>query len=363
MDKIKIFALYLPQFHTIPESDEWWGKGFTEWTNVKKAKPLFKGHNQPRVPLNDNYYNLLDDNTFKWQIDLAKKYGIDGFCFYHYWFNGKLLLEKPLENYLADKDLDFPYFFSWANEPWARTWDGQNTNVLMPQIYGGETDIINHFNYMLPFFKDSRYIKRDNKPLFVLYKSSSICYLEKFIEIWNTMSIKNGFDGVFFIETLNLTNPSKISPNTNGSFYFEPSWIHGRFDNIFERVLKRLHIIPPNILPYQKIWKRIIKKEQISETQYAGCFLDWDNSPRKGNCGLIYKGTSTNIFDYYFREQLKKMRKQKCPYIFINAWNEWCEGTYLEPDTKNRYSFLQAISEAKKSLILYDETLGHHSNI
>lgn len=351
MDKIKIFALYLPQFHTIPENDEWWGKGFTEWTNVKKAKPLFKGHNQPRVPLNDNYYNLLDDNIFKWQIDLAKKYGIDGFCFYHYWFNGKLLLEKPLENYLANKELDFPFFFSWANEPWARTWDGQNTNVLMPQIYGGETDIVEHFNYMLPFFKDSRYIKKDNKPMFVLYKSSSITYLDDFIIMWNKLAKENGFDGVYFIETLNLTNSKKNSNNTDACFYFEPSWINGEKYNFIERVIRHLYALvgKRHLLSYKKRWASIIEKEQIAETRYAGCFLDWDNSPRKGENGLIYKDVTTEIFGSYFKEQVQKMRQHNCPFIFINAWNEWCEGTYLEPDKKNGFGFLEAICKVKET--------------
>lgn len=350
MDNIKIFALYLPQYHAIPENDEWWGKGFTEWTNVKKAKPLFKGHNQPRVPLNDNYYNLLDDNTFKWQTGLAKEYGIDGFCFYHYWFNGKLLLEKPLEKYLANKELDFPFFFSWANEPWARTWDGQNTKVLMPQVYGGEKDIISHFNYMLPFFKDSRYIKKDNKPVFVLYRVESISYLKEMIQLWNDLAKQNGFDGIYFIESLTFFQEEKKYQETDACFYFEPLWIHKKRDRIDRRVIRRIRSIllgVNSIRIYKTSMDRIINTEKLSENRYAGFFVDWDNSPRRGNDGIIYQGTSTKVFEEYLIKQFDKMINAKCPVLFINAWNEWAEGAYLEPDTLNGNSYLEILRRVK----------------
>ncbi len=350
MSKPRVIAFYLPQFHPIPENDKWWGKGFTEWTNVKKSKPLFKGHKQPRVPLNENYYNLLDDNTFKWQINLAKKYGIDGFCFYHYWFNGKLLLEKPLENYLSNKSLDFPYFFSWANEPWARTWDGENTKVLMHQIYGGNEDIINHFNYMLPFFRDSRYIKKDNKPIFVLYRAESISYLKEMIRLWNDLAKQNGFDGIYFIESLTAYQKEKMYQETDACFYFEPMWIHKNQYSITHRMICRMFSILFNV-KYVRLYKtsmnNIIKSEKISKDRYAGFFVDWDNSPRRGRESAIYWGTSIKLFEKYLIKQFDKMVAAECPVLFINAWNEWAEGTYLEPDTVNNYSYLEAIKRVK----------------
>jgi lipopolysaccharide biosynthesis protein len=168
--KIRSIAIHLPQYHTIPENDEWWGEGFTEWTNVKKAKPLFEGHHQPHVPLSNNYYDLSENKALCKQAELAKKYGIDGFCFYHYWFNGKKLLEKPLEQMLERGTPDFPFMLCWANENWTRTWDGMDKHILMKQEYGFEDDEA-HFDYLLPFFKDDRYIKIDGKPVFLVYRT------------------------------------------------------------------------------------------------------------------------------------------------------------------------------------------------
>ena len=163
MKKPKVIAFYLPQFHAIPENDEWWGKGFTEWVNTKKAKPLFEGHQQPKTPLNDNYYCLLDAETQEWQAELAEKYGVYGFCYYHYWFNGKMLLEKPMENMLNNKNIKLPFCISWANEPWARTWDGKNKEVLMSQVYGEEKEWKEHFEFHAKcFLDDSTKEERDS---------------------------------------------------------------------------------------------------------------------------------------------------------------------------------------------------------
>lgn len=200
--KTKVIPFYLPQFHTIPENDEWWGKGFTEWTNVKSAKAYRKDQSQPRIPLNNNYYDLSKIETLKWQANLARKYGIYGFCFYHYWFNGKLLLEKPSQNLLANKDIELRFCFSWANEPWARTWDGKNREVLMPQEYGGENEWKKHFEYLLPFFKDNRYIRVNGKPMFLIYKSASIAKCEDMMLYWQKLAKDAGLTGIHFVETL-----------------------------------------------------------------------------------------------------------------------------------------------------------------
>lgn len=210
---MKIIAFYLPQFHDIPENDEWWGKGFTEWVNVKKAQPLYKGHEQPRIPMNENYYNLLDDNVKIWQANIAKEYGIYGFCYYHYWFGGKLLLEKPMEQMLANPKVDIPFCISWANEPWTKAWVNES-KVLIPQFYGGKKEWKEHFDYLLPFFKDNRYIKEDNKPLFIIYRAEVIDCLNDMLDYWTELARQNGFSGMKYAYQ-NLT--FDLMPNRDDS--------------------------------------------------------------------------------------------------------------------------------------------------
>lgn len=345
----KIIALYLPQYHSIPENDEWWGKGFTEWTNVRKAVPLYKGHNQPRIPLNENYYDLRDPETFEWQVTLAKKYGIDAFCFYHYWFNGRLLLQAPLEDYLARKELDFPFCFSWANQRWARTWDGKNRSILIEQTYGGRDDIIRHFNYMLPFFQDSRYLKIGGRPVFVLYIAKSIPYLTDMLGTWNDMAVKNGFDGIFFVETLTGYQPERFSDKTGACFHFEPMWADRK--SLLQKILNSIK--SPRWRNhrdcYRRVWEYILEREKLSPDAWAGAFVDWDNSPRKEKRGYMLDGADPETFRRYLTAQLVKMKEAGCPVCFINAWNEWGEGAYLEPDMKNGYGYLDAVNSVKNA--------------
>ena len=178
----KIMAFYLPQYHEIPENNQWWGEGFTEWTNTKKAEPIFKGHYQPRIPYNDYYYNLLDKKSLQWQADLMKKYNVYGLCMYHYWFNGKKLLEKPMEILLDNKDIDLNYCMCWANETWARTWDGKEKDILIKQEYGDKEDWINHLEYMMKFFNDKRYIKDNGRPVLVIYKTQLIPQINEMVK-------------------------------------------------------------------------------------------------------------------------------------------------------------------------------------
>ncbi|RRN76393.1 glycosyl hydrolase, partial [Pseudoxanthomonas sp. SGD-10] len=212
-NKIKPIALYLPQYHEIEENNQWWGKGFTEWTNVKKAKALFEGHYQPHVPLNQHYYDLTNINELVNQASLARDYGIYGFCFYHYWFNGKLLLETPLHNMLESGKPDFPFCLCWANENWTRTWDGQEKEVLMKQEYSLEDDKA-HIKYLIPFFKDSRYIKIGNKPVFLMYRTELHPDIKSATVIWREEVKKAGFDDLFLIRIENFKKD--INPDTYG---------------------------------------------------------------------------------------------------------------------------------------------------
>ena len=254
---MKIIALYLPQYHDIPENDKWWGKGFTEWVNVKKAKPLYEGHYQPHVPLNNNYYNLLDDDVKIWQADLAKKYGVYGFCYYHYWFNGKMLLEQPMEQMLKNEKIDLPFCICWANEPWTRAWVGE-TETLIAQQYGYEKEWKEHFDYLLPFFKDNRYIKEDNKPLFVIYRPEVIGVLKDMLNYWNELAIDNGFSGMkYAFQTLSMD----VAKDPNKALFdydieFQPTYayqdlyadkyvtlrkIKGKMSRFFEKNLESIH--------------------------------------------------------------------------------------------------------------------------
>lgn len=370
---MKIIPLYLPQFHTIPENDEWWGKDFTEWVNVREAMPLFDGHNQPRVPLNDNYYDLSDVETLKWQCRIAKEYGIYGFCMYHYWFNGHLLLEKPMEMLLAHPEIDIKYCISWANHDWTDAWKASNRTpkILISHNFDDEQDWVNHFNYMLPFFKDPRYMTENNKPLMVIYIPNIIRKLKKMLDVWSRMARENGFDGLTYIYQ-------------SAASSFDNSWDHTLFDygvemnpgyvglanrqknsSFFPKLMKysheikRLLHIRRSLLPQKKItevskadydytWQRILELRPLSNSpKMIPCaFTDWDNTPRHKERGYLYQGVSPEKFKNYFKQLVENTKKYyDTDMIFVFAWNEWAEGGYLEPDNKNGFAFLEAIRD------------------
>lgn len=350
---MKIIAWHLPQFHETEENNRWWGKGFTEWTNTQKAKPLFEGHIQPKEPLNDNYYNLLEKKTMEWQLKISKENEIYGFCYYHYWFKGKQLLEKPVENLLEWKDIDQKFCFSWANEPWARTWDGRNTDILMRQEYGKKEDWKKHFDYLKKFFKDERYIKENGKPLFLIYKTWSIPECEKMISYWNELAINEGFNGMYIVETLNGTQLESKCKSSEAVVYMEPMFTFKEQKTI-KRIYNKLlrYIVKPQRYSYDNIWKKIIKRNYSrvdKKNIFLGSFVSWDNTARKGDKGIVMEGTTPEKFEKYMKLQKENLKKMDQKYIFINAWNEWAEGTYLEPDKKNGYQYLDVIKKIMKS--------------
>ena len=372
----KLITFFLPQFHSIPENDEWWGKGFTEWTNVKKAVPLFDGHDQPRVPLHENYYTLTDDNVKKWQADLAKQYGVFGFCYYHYWFkDGKKLLEKPAEQMLSNKEIDIPFCFSWANENWSKNWDGGNREVIMPQEYGGKKEWEAHLQYLLPFFRDKRYITVDGRPLFIIYKPEQIVDIYQMARYFRKRAQEEGFPGI----CLAFQYPSYYSDMYyRGDIFdyriaFEPVFSRDKQAQGTPGTDKRLKLIRKltgeNLLSayrktrqkmlgsswkkathlahlsYDEAWNTILHCEWTDEL-LPGAFVDWDNTPRNKN-GVVYDGFTIESFEKYFHKLMLRAKQEKKPMIFINAWNEWAEGAFLEPDEKYKYRKLEAI---KKSL-------------
>lgn len=357
---MKIFAIYLPQFHSFQENDEWWGKGFTEWTNVKKAVPLFNNHKQPKIPENKNYYCLLDKSTVEWQTKLLKEYHLDGFAYYHYYFNGKLLMEKPAENLLRWKEIDQPFFFYWANHSWNRAWEGKKT-ILIEQKYGDKKDWEKHFLYLLPFFKDERYEKKNNKPLFAIFKDFKD--KNKMFSYFNKRCIEEGFNGIYLIETYSdgvkypksyrnmITN--RENDVETAIYVRQPNFSQTYSEHIFKKMFaveRRLRGFLgtkySNGLFIKKYSAdRLLKKtnkikfNKIKTDLIYGLFFSWDNTPRHKYRGTIIKPIKKETF---FKEMKKSAQNE---YTIVNAWNEWAEGMMLEPTMCEKDKYLSWIKE------------------
>ena len=368
----KIIAFYFPQFHPIKENSVWWGENFTDWDLVKAAKPLFKGHKQPRKPLNENYYNPSDENTLKSQSELAKKYGIDGFMFYHYWFDGKLLLEKPLETFLLNKNIDFSFCLAWANETWTRAWIGKPEVILQEQSHKNDKRIWNkHFDYLLPFFKDHRYIKVDGKPIFFIYQPFLVKDSKNLISFFNKQAIKNGLPGIYFVAIKNhkfyennflksYDGLLKFQPReAYTSKYFKNENIISRFQflrklpDIFQLYLAKFYqrISSYKIFDSKKIWLIILNNSYVNEFKqyklkiFESAFFEWDNTPRYKNNSKIFTSLKRDDMKKYFKSLVLRAKKNDSPYVFFNAWNEWSETAYLEPDEESGYEKLELIKE------------------
>lgn len=343
---MKKFAYYLPQFHEIPENNKWWGKGFTEWVNVKKAKPLVKEQKQPKVPLDENYYEL-DKNTLLWQANMANEYHIDGMIFYHYYFCGKKLLEKPAEILLNEKSIPMKFFFCWANHSWYRSWEGTK-ELLLEQTYGDIRDWEKHFQYLLPFFRDNRYEKKDNKPLFMIFLSSfNEC--KEMTAYFDKRCKECGFDGIQLIETVHRYE-SKVETDSSILVHTrEPSCSSMNFkfsaNNILFRIVNKIGktLNKYTGLRYLETYDGSalldIAGKHYSEDVVPGLFFEWDNTPRHGYRGYLITPPSKKVFMNYM-DTVKNSE-----YIFINAWNEWCEGMILEPTVENGYKYLEWIKE------------------
>lgn len=364
---MKIIAFYLPQFHVIPENEEFWGENFTEWVNVRKAVPLFEGHEQPVEPLNDNYYSLLDINTMKWQAEIAREYGVHGFCFYHYWIEGRLLLEKPVELFLESKDININFCLSWANHSWTDSWKIGDNKTLIAQTYGGVEDWKQHFEYLLPFFKDDRYIKINNRPLFIVYMPEDIPNLNEMLDYWNACAKEEGFEGLTYAYQYIYFDMDRTKDDSRFDYgiEFQPSYAiadsRGKImANIRKQGYKFLSWIQNTtkikinmdktrleIMDYSKIWDYVLKREPNNEKKVPGAFTGWDNTPRKGSAGLALKNASPEVFKKYLSKQIERAKNvYHKDFMFITAWNEWAEGCILEPTKKDGYGYLQAVKDA-----------------
>ena len=348
---MKIIAYYLPQFHEIPENNIWWGKGYTEWTSLKKAYPLFYGHNQPRIPLHDFYYDLSDEKVLEWQVKLAKQYGIYGFCVYHYWFNKKRLLQKPLENFLLHPDLFMPFCICWANESWTNAWVSDQKDVLIKQDYGDEEEWTEHFYYLLPFFKNNNYIRIDDQLLFIIYRPELISQLSEMLELWNKLAKENNISKIAF-----ASQQTDFDINSDvGKKYFsyqieyQPDLAKKMLNAKIPDFKRKKEIL---IRDYDEVWREILSADPVSEKSIPGAFVDWDNTPRHQLTGSLLKNVNPQKFQQYlFQQMIRAKIKYHKNILFLFAWNEWTEGGYLEPDVKNGYKYLNAV---KKALIAYE---------
>lgn len=369
MKDIRIIAINLPQFHPFKENDEWWGKGFTEWTNVVKACPRFKGHYQPHIPSDTGFYDLRLPEARQMQADMAKEYGIYGFCYYHYWFNGKQLMDRPVNEILKSGKPDFPFMLCWANENWTRNWDGLNNEVLIEQKYSDEDDLM-HIRWLCEnVFSDKRYIRIDGKPVFAIYRIDLFPNIGKTISIWRKIAkVEYGMD-LYIINAEFPGSPKGVAvlnQGLNASFDFKPlGWAKyikplpkNRFVRGFINHVPGLRLIKPiknyvDRLPILYSYRDYIKKIADLPLPDYKCYPcvspNWDNSPRRANKRFYAFVDSTPAL---FGEWLADILSRFTPYskdenfVFINAWNEWAEGNYLEPDQRWGRGYLEEMKKA-----------------
>jgi hypothetical protein len=374
---VKLIAMYFPQLHAIPENDAWWGKGFTDWENVKSASPQYDGHYQPRVPLNQNYYDQSQLETLRWQVDLAKRHGVYGFCHYHYWFDGKQLLETPTKLILENRDIDFPFCLSWANETWSRRWDGRDHHVLIQQTHPPTKESWKrHYDYLIKAWTDPRAIKVDGKPVFVIYRPQHIDKIDEMLAFWRELARQDGLPGLYLIFQKNYDLPNRNCLNSfdaifqfqpfeaiNSSNYERDSTRHSlllklvrnlpeRYQDIL-RGIRAKFVEEPTFYDYDATWKQIVEiRPDLMLTTFPGAFADWDNSARYKKRATIFRGASPESFAKWFAELVEGMQRRNLPenFIFLNAWNEWSEGAYLEPDQRYGYQYIEAVKRVLGSV-------------
>jgi lipopolysaccharide biosynthesis protein len=359
---LRLIAFYLPQFHPIPENDEWWGKGFTEWTNVVRAKPLFRGHYQPHVPADLGFYDLRLPEARSAQADLARDYGLHGFCYYHYWFGGKRLLEQPFDEVLASGKPDFPFCLCWANESWTRNWDGQNEDILIKQQYGGDDDR-RHIAWLVKAFRDERYIRHDGKPLFLVYRASNLPNPLATTNIWREEARRAGIGELFLcrVESSDKDKSDPVKLGFDSSIEFQPDWMNLgppiRQGPLWFKAQK-LGLINPTfgsnrVYDYRVIVDRMLKKTDPPYERIPCVTPSWDNSARRSprrRAATIFMGATPDLYETWLRTVVRKGRSNgSSPFVFINAWNEWGEGNHLEPCQKWGRAFLEATRQALQS--------------
>ena len=381
--KARIIGLYLPQFHPIPENDAVWGKGFTEWTNVAKARPLFRGHHQPRIPADLGFYDLRLPEVREQQAELAREAGLEGFCYYHYWFgNGKMLLERPFQEVLQSGKPDFPFCLCWANHDWtSKTWQKNGgTQMIAKQLYPGDEDYTRHFHYVLPALRDHRYITVDGKPLFAIYDPYNFADVSRFIGLWRKLATQNGLPGIHFVAMISSTSTirrqedgtvERVMPDTQSSAAVYNSILQLGFDainsygknrgemihqgkyrrNFIRFFYENLSFMPTLKLDYPKVVRHFFAPEDAWENVYPTVLSQWDRSPRAGTYDGVYVNATPENFQQHVENALRLIadKQEEHRLLFLKSWNEWGEGNYVEPDQEYGHGFLDAIRQALQS--------------
>jgi hypothetical protein len=344
---VRVIAFYLPQFHPIPENDRWWGPGFTEWTNVTRAVPLYRGHDQPRRPGELGYYDLRVREVRHRQAELARKYGIHGFCYYYYWFSGRRLLERPLELMLADHDLDFPFCLCWANESWSRRWDGSERDILIEQEYGPD-DPPRFIRDVAPILRDSRYITVDGSPMLLVYRPAVIRDVREVLRTWRATAAEVGLPGLHVCGVQSNDYTSGLEDGFDAMVEFPPHSIP--VDEITREVPDVASDFSGKIFSYADVVRYCTALGScIRLPVYRGLMTSWDNTARRGLASHIYYDSTPEHYEVWLRRLLAYTRRHHQGdhrLLFVNAWNEWAEGAYLEPDEKHRYGYLEATARA-----------------
>ena len=357
--RARVIAHYLPQFHPIPENDAWWGRGFTEWTNVAKAKPLYRGHYQPRVPADLGFYDLRVPETRRAQADMAREYGVEAFCYWHYWFAGKRLLEQPFNEVLRSGEPDFPFCLGWANATWSGVWYGAPKTILQEQTYPGMDDYKAHFEMLLEAFEDPRYLTVDGKPFFLIFRPMDLPDAKKVTDFWRELAVKNGLKGLHIVGLLD-----KMDQNPN-DYGLDAASLH-RLDRMFRSrkmspsalVRKRLshysitgHLMkslsrkPIHVYPYDHVSPNFVIEEALDYEYYPTIIPNWDNTARSGSNGVVLHGSTPELFQQHVRSAVNRVADLPPEHriIIAKSWNEWAEGNHLEPDLRYGLAYLEAL--------------------
>jgi hypothetical protein len=362
--KARVIAFYLPQFHPIPENNSWWGMGFTEWTNVAKAKPLFRGHYQPHIPADLGFYDLRVPETRLAQAEMARRHCIEGFCYWHYWFAGERLLERPFNEVLRTGEPRFPFCLAWANESWTGIWHGAPNRILKAQTYPGFDDHRAHFYTLLEAFTDERYLTVEGRPIFVIYHPRQMPGIKQVTDFWRDLAIKSGLKGLHLVAYIYADDMPEWSPNDNG---FDAALVSNELRIIresatsfmrrvrrqlsmsrkFRALYKSIRRLPIHIYMYEDALPYFVHQEPLPFEYYPCIVPNWDNTPRSGLDGFVLHNSTPELFRTQIR--IARARVKSLPddrrIIFVKSWNEWAEGNHLEPDLRFGMRYLDVLRD------------------